>query len=202
MAVPNRAAHSGSHPSALSMVTSVEIKNFRGFKEFAVSGLAPINVIVGDNASGKTAFLESIFLAVSGQAQQPFILKQWRGQEIKFQSGSVDSVVDAIYADLFHDSKSEEPIAINLTGRGFENRQLVISRTRGDVIVPIKGSSNRHERRSAKKKASRGKVSFQTPVASETSTVPISITWTDAQGNSTPASSARFRRMRASPVRK
>ena len=54
--------------SALSMVTSVEIKNFRGFEELTVRDLAPINVIVGDDASGKTAFLETLYLAVSGSA--------------------------------------------------------------------------------------------------------------------------------------
>jgi AAA ATPase domain len=57
-------SNSGSHLSALSMVTSVEIRNFRGFEEIAVSDLASINIIVGDNASGKTAFLESIYLGL------------------------------------------------------------------------------------------------------------------------------------------
>jgi hypothetical protein len=163
--------------SALGMVTSIEIKNFRGFQELTVPDLAAINVIVGDNASGKTAFLESIYLAVSGNAQQPFNLKQWRGQEVKFNTGSIDSVAEAIYADLFHDSKSEEPITIQLNGRGFENRRLVISRST-DVIVPIR--QNRHARRAAKKKV----LNFQSPVASETITVPISLTWTDEQGSS------------------
>ena len=73
---------SGLQLSVLSMVTSVEIRNFRGFRELTVSDLAPINVIVGDNASGKTAFLKSIYLAVSGHAQQPYNLKRWRGQDV------------------------------------------------------------------------------------------------------------------------
>lgn len=168
------AGKSGPHLSALSMVTSVEIKNFRGFKNFAVDGFTPVNVLVGDNASGKTAFLESIFLTVSANAQQPFLLKQWRGQDVKFQT-NVDSVAEAIYADLFNDADSDEPITIKLVGRGFENRQLEISRTAG-VIVPI--SQNRRERRAARKKAAK----FQTPITSETSTVPISLTWTDEEG--------------------
>jgi AAA ATPase domain/AAA domain, putative AbiEii toxin, Type IV TA system len=173
------AEKSGIQLSALSMVTSVEIKNFRGFKEFVVNDLAPINVIVGDNASGKTAFLETIYLAVSGNAQQPFILKQWRGQDIRFQGGSVDSAAEAIYADLFHDSKSDEPITIKLTGRGFENRQLTIFRSSG-VIVPTKEFGNRHERRAAKKNKS---ISFQAPIPSQTSTIPIVLTWSDERGN-------------------
>jgi predicted ATPase len=163
------------------MVTSVEIKNFRGFKDFAVSGLEPINIVVGDNASGKTAFLEAIYLAVSGNAQQPLTIKQYRGQDVKFQT-NVDSVTEAIYADLFNDSKSEEPITIKLGGRGFENRQLVISRS-AEIIVPIRPNQpshpNRHERRAAKKRT----VTFQSPVASETLTVPISLTWTDELGH-------------------
>src|ERR1700676_1141511 len=166
MAFPKVAATFGPDLSALSMVTSVEIRNFRGFKELAVSDLAPINIIVGDNASGKTAFLETIYLAVSGNAQQPFLLKQWRGQDVRFQTGSIDNVADAIYSDLFHDSQSGEPISIKLGGRGFENRQLVISKS-SDVIVPL---ANRHQRRSTKKKVQQG---FQVPDASQIATVPI-----------------------------
>src|ERR1700722_3213544 len=124
---------------AISMVTSAKISNFRGFKDLEVNDLAPINVIVGDNAIGKTAFLEAIYLAVSGNAQQPFTLKQWRGQEIKFQTGSADSVVEGFYADLFHDAKSSDPIVIKLIGKGFENRKLTISRSRGDIILTTKG---------------------------------------------------------------
>ncbi len=166
------------HLSALSMVTSIEIKNFRGFAELTVSDLSPINVIVGDNASGKTAFLETIYLTVSGQAQQPYTLKQWRGQEVRFQS-SVDSVAEALYADLFYDPKSGEPISIKLKGRGFENRQLKISKSSG-VVVPLqKQQQNRKERRRSTKQKS----SSLTPVAAMTATIPMELTWTDEYNN-------------------
>jgi AAA15 family ATPase/GTPase len=45
------------------MIKSLEIKNFRLFKELNITGFKPINVIVGDNAAGKTAFLEAILVA-------------------------------------------------------------------------------------------------------------------------------------------
>jgi hypothetical protein len=77
----------------------------------------------------------------------------------------------------FHDAKSEEPVLINLKGRGFENRQLVISKSRGDVIVPTKTIGSRQQRRAAE----RGK-SFQAPILSETQIVPVSLTWTDDLG--------------------
>jgi AAA15 family ATPase/GTPase len=170
---------------AISMVTSAKISNFRGFKDLEVNDLAPINVIVGDNAIGKTAFLEAIYLAVSGNAQQPFTLKQWRGQEIKFQTGSADSVVEGFYADLFHDAKSSDPIVIKLIGKGFENRKLTISRSRGDIILTtkgVKGPLNRRERRAEKSKApSKDNLSFQQP--SQSATVPILLSWTDEYEN-------------------
>lgn len=74
--------------------------------------------------------------------------------------------------------KSEDQIFIKLTGRGFETRQLAISRSRGDVIVPTKALGNRQQRRAARNK------SFAAPVPSEALTVPIALTWTDENGNS------------------
>ncbi len=161
-----------SYPRAPShlvhgMVASVKIKNFRGFQDLSVENLALINILVGDNGSGKTAFLEALYLAVSGSADKPFTLKQWRGQDITFQTGSVDSVVEAIYADLFHDPNSEEPISILLAGQGFENRQLVISKAAREVTVPTEPFRNR-----------------QAPIPSQSTTVPIALTWTDDAGNS------------------
>lgn len=162
------------------MVQSVEIKNFRGFEYFRVDDLARINIVVGDNAVGKTALLESIFLALSGSAEKALSLKQWRGFDIALQKGSADSVIDGIYADLFHDPQSPDPISIKLSGDGFDNRQLEISRTRGDVFIPIRDAQptgNRHERRAQAKTKS-----IQTLVTGETTTVPIQLTWTDQHG--------------------
>jgi DNA replication and repair protein RecF len=45
------------------MIESLEVTNFRGFERLELHGLRRINVIVGENSSGKTAFLESVFLA-------------------------------------------------------------------------------------------------------------------------------------------
>src|SRR4051795_3503317 len=95
--------------SELGMVNSVEITNFRGFEHFVMSDLAPINVIVGDNAVGKTALLEAIFLTLSANAEKPLALRQWRGMNAAFQAGSGDSVFEGIYADLFHNPTSTNP---------------------------------------------------------------------------------------------
>lgn len=44
------------------MLTSVRIQNFRAIRDLAVTGLKRINLIAGANNSGKTSFVEAVFL--------------------------------------------------------------------------------------------------------------------------------------------
>ena len=46
----------------MAFVKSIEINKFRGIQKLTVSELSNINLIVGDNNSGKTTFLEAIQL--------------------------------------------------------------------------------------------------------------------------------------------
>ena len=49
--------------SGYQMVDSVNIRNFRSFSDVKIDGCRRINIIVGENGSGKTALLEALFLA-------------------------------------------------------------------------------------------------------------------------------------------
>ena len=44
----------------MANITSIEINQFRGIKQLTVSDFSNINLIVGDNNSGKTSVLEVI----------------------------------------------------------------------------------------------------------------------------------------------
>ena len=46
----------------MAYINSIEISKFRGIKELSVSHFSNINLIVGDNNSGKTTFLEALQL--------------------------------------------------------------------------------------------------------------------------------------------
>lgn len=46
----------------MAYLKSIEINQFRGIQELSISGFSDINLIVGDNNSGKTTFLEAIQL--------------------------------------------------------------------------------------------------------------------------------------------
>jgi hypothetical protein len=60
------------------MIESLEIKNFRCFESVRLDDLRRINVIVGKNASGKTALLEAIFLGGGGNPEVAMRLHSWR----------------------------------------------------------------------------------------------------------------------------
>jgi hypothetical protein len=93
------------------MIESVKIENFRCFSELEVHGLKPINIIVGENASGKTVFLESLYLAMSGMPADAFQLREWRQLTLPAQRDSIE-----IWDDLFHQYDSSRPITISLQG--------------------------------------------------------------------------------------
>ncbi len=47
------------------MIRDLNIKNYRCFEDFYVDGLAQVNLIVGDNNSGKTSLLEAIYILMN-----------------------------------------------------------------------------------------------------------------------------------------
>jgi AAA15 family ATPase/GTPase len=81
-----------------AMIRSIEIERFRGFESLSIPKCGRVNVIVGDNGSGKTALLEAIFLALGVSTELPLRFRQQRGLEGLF-SGSTHSIEEAIYGD-------------------------------------------------------------------------------------------------------
>ena len=53
------------------MLKSVKIENFRGFKSFELQQLGRINLLVGENNSGKTSILEAVQLLCSRTNLEP-----------------------------------------------------------------------------------------------------------------------------------
>lgn len=53
------------------MYESVQIQNFRGFRDLRVAGLTRVNLVVGENNVGKTSLLEALFLLAGIEAANP-----------------------------------------------------------------------------------------------------------------------------------
>jgi predicted ATPase len=119
------------------MVESLTIENFRCFERVELSALAPINIIVGRNASGKTALLEAIFLAAGSSPELTMRIRQWRGIPPTY-SGPQQELDEALWSDLFFHFDVQQPIAIEITDRRHGDRTLLISSNpAGEIALPL-----------------------------------------------------------------
>lgn len=118
------------------MINEIDIKNFRCFKHLNVRNPSLVNVIVGDNGSGKTAILEAIFLALGFTAEVFLKIRLWRGYD-PLLPGTIAQVEEGMTRDLFFNSDSNIPIRITLTGDGTESRSLRVSREERPTIPTL-----------------------------------------------------------------
>jgi hypothetical protein len=61
------------------MIESFQLSGFRCFEKFALDGLTRVNVITGDNASGKSALIEALLIAAKGTPETMVFLDNIRG---------------------------------------------------------------------------------------------------------------------------
>jgi hypothetical protein len=128
----------GTASRGYRMITSLEIENFRPFKKAEIFGLKRINLVVGDNASGKTAFLEAIFLGAASNPQIPITLRQWRGLESAQVTTSTE-LYDSLWNNLFNEFDRNKIINIQLHGSANDSRSLsMYFKKETEVTLPLK----------------------------------------------------------------
>jgi ABC-type transporter Mla maintaining outer membrane lipid asymmetry ATPase subunit MlaF len=108
------------------MIETIEIENFRSFSRIAIPNCRRINIIVGDNGSGKTALLEAVFVAAGPSAETTLRTRAWRGGgEGSFQ-GTHEQMDRALWGDLFHNFNVEKPAIVKLKGTKDHTRSVAI----------------------------------------------------------------------------
>jgi hypothetical protein len=93
------------------MIENIKIQNFRCFSELEIKDLKRFNIIVGENASGKSAFLESLYLQNVKKSADLLQIREWR------QRGYLDKASresPSAWEDLFHNFNSGSPIYIGI----------------------------------------------------------------------------------------
>jgi AAA domain len=129
-----RAQGVASRPAGYCMIESLEIENFRAFKKLSLAKLKPLNIIVGDNASGKTALLEAIFFATGPSPEIGVRMRQWRGFEVGGPIPHTD-IYEALWADLFCGFSKNAVIKIDLHGTRNDSRSLTIFYDKSEPIT-------------------------------------------------------------------
>ncbi len=115
------------------MIESVSIKNFRCFASVEAEDLGLINVVVGDNASGKTAFLEALYLTATNSPQAHLKFLRWRGlaeEQLNFSGTALQS--GRYWADLFHWYEQEQPVSVSVKGN--PSKELIIELQEVDSV--------------------------------------------------------------------
>ncbi len=113
--------------SGYLMAKHVEIRNFRGFRSADAPDCRLINVVVGENGSGKTAFLEALFMVAGNSAELALRTRQWRGFEGVNLSGTRTQIARDMWADLFCEFSESAKASIRLSGTDAHKRSLEIS---------------------------------------------------------------------------
>ena len=108
-----------------TMLNSVKVENFRCFKRLEVGGLKRFNFVVGEGGSGKTAFLEALFLAAGGNPEIYLRLRNWRGFGDIRLAGTRESF-ESLFADLFFEFRQQDGVIIRLNDTTSGDRQLRI----------------------------------------------------------------------------
>jgi AAA domain, putative AbiEii toxin, Type IV TA system len=109
------------------MIDEISLRNFRGFKHIEVPGLKRVNLLVGKNSSGKSAFMESVFLASGSLA--PNVVFQMR--QIRRMGNQLVLPTDiaghrGLWEDLFYEFKPERA-SIKISGNpNSDSRSLSI----------------------------------------------------------------------------
>jgi hypothetical protein len=83
------------------MIKSLSVENFRCFERFKLDDFRRINIIVGRNAAGKTAFLESIRLASAGTPAVAWNLSAQRGHPSVIIPNPTPDAFEAPWRPLF-----------------------------------------------------------------------------------------------------
>ena len=128
------------------MLTSIHIKNYRGFKDCNIDDLGRINVFAGMNNSGKTTLLEALFLWSAGGNPQfafnPTVVRVDVPVERALLPGPVSNAMPAAgymwstaWQPMFHALATDTPIEIIGDHDSLGPLQLTISTERSNDLV-------------------------------------------------------------------
>jgi len=100
-----------------------------------------VNVIVGPNASGKTALLEGIFLTSGGGMEPVLRLRGWRGYENAF-GGTLRAIYSALWSDLFFGYDVRKVARVSLAGDEGEDRSITITGLASELRLDFSGKDS------------------------------------------------------------
>jgi ABC-type branched-subunit amino acid transport system ATPase component len=117
MSVKRQIATLGARESAADyhMLKALKAQNFRCFKEIDLNELRRVNVVVGKNATGKTALLEVVRLALGGTPTVLWVMNQSRAFYANYPQPPSREQFESIWNPYFFDFDPSNPIFTECT---------------------------------------------------------------------------------------
>lgn len=118
-------------PESYVMINACEISNFRCFEKLKISGMKRFTFLVGGSGSGKTAFLEALFLTGGSNAEIYFRIRRWRGLgESALELSGTRNSFEALFRDMFHNFDQSLGLDITITDseRGYRSLEVFYER--------------------------------------------------------------------------
>ncbi len=106
------------------MINSLQVENFRCFKNIDLSDLRRINVVVGRNATGKTALLEAVRLALGGTPNVLWAMNPSRGFVGGLQQPITREAFESLWNPYFFNFDATHPIFTDCCNS--ENRHATV----------------------------------------------------------------------------
>lgn len=128
------------------MFKSVSIQNFRGIRRLDIKDLNTINVFVGDNATGKTAVLDAIYILINpNNPELPLKTNDWR---------NIMPFTSSFWRSLFYDFDFNNEIQlIAETTKDKREVSIKAKRSISDVVVSNQSSNGEPKASSSLEKA-------------------------------------------------
>jgi hypothetical protein len=122
------------------MIESVVVRNFRCFERLELHGLKRLNLIVGRNSSGKTALLESVFLAAGGTPEIALRFRAQRSLVQRFEIAPDRKAYESLWKDLFFSLDQSRVITAQLLGTGNSSRSVSVAyKKEASLTLPLSG---------------------------------------------------------------
>lgn len=124
----DRSLEGRGQPVRFRMIDRMLIENFRCYEHLELDHLAPINVVVGQNSSGKTALLEAVFFAGAGTPECLLRFRALRGySEGQIQLSTDRKGYETLWREAFYNFHYSRTIAAKIVGSTSCTRETTVS---------------------------------------------------------------------------
>jgi|GEM_PF-3055094 len=117
------------------MITEISFENYRCFERLKVSDLKRINIIVGHNGRGKTAFLEGLYMLCGGSPELYFRTRAWRGLSPQIRLKASDKANEGLFSSLFSHHDTKHNVLLEMMDRTSGRRSLRIYFSKSEMVT-------------------------------------------------------------------